>query len=114
MSESIANDRGFLGDPQGHERLAGAAGHECGGAILLAKRGEDVGERLGLMRERGLALLPDFFASKPGLNRREVLRFEFVEVVAGDGVERGAFFHHIGKAVAVRDECAPIHAIHWS
>ena len=103
--------RYFFGDPQGDEGLAGAAGHERGGAILFAERGEDVDERLGLMRERGLALRPGFLASEPCVNRREVLRFEFVEVVAGDRVERGAVLHHVGKAVAVCNERAPVNPI---
>ena len=44
-----------LGDPQGDERLAGAAGHERGGAVVLAERGEDAVAGFGLMGERGLA-----------------------------------------------------------
>ena len=49
-----------------------------------------------------------FFASEPCVNRREVLRFEFVEIVASDGVERGALADHAGERVAIRDQHACI------
>ena len=49
QAESLCH---FLGDPQGDEGLASAAGHERGGAVVLVECGEDVVERFALVRER--------------------------------------------------------------
>ena len=88
-----------------------AARHEGGGAVLLAERGEDAVAGFGLMGERGLAGAFDLRACEPGAEGGEVRRFEFVEVVAGDRVERGALFHQAGEAVAIRNQEALVHAI---
>src|SRR5439155_7387762 len=40
-----------LGNPQRDERLARAASHQRGGAVVLAQRGEKVVDGLGLMRK---------------------------------------------------------------
>ena len=95
-------------DPQRDERLACAASHERGGAVVLAQRGENVVESFVLVRERSLWRALDFRAFEPCANRREVLRFELIEIVAGDRIESGALLNHIGKAVAVRERAPAV------
>src|SRR5438132_644585 len=56
------------------------------------------------MRKWILSLPLDSRAFEPSANRRKVLRFEFVEIVASDRIEAGAFLNNVGKTVAVRDE----------
>src|SRR5437016_14608307 len=43
-------------------------------------------------------------AFEPRSNDGKVLRFEFVEIVAGDRIETGALLNHVCKAVAVREQ----------
>ena len=100
--------RHIFGDPQGHERLAGAAGHERGGAILLAECGENCVKRFALVRERNLAGALDFRAFQPRAHRGEVRGRELVKIIAGDGVEPCALADHAGERVAICDEHARI------
>src|SRR5436190_21899200 len=53
-------------------------------------------------------------AFEPRSNDGKVLRFEFVEIVAGDRIEIGALLNHVCKAVAVRKQHAPFNAIRES
>ena len=109
--EDLVARASSFGSPQGDECLAGAARHERGGAVVLAQRGENVAESFVLMRKRMLRRALDFRAFEPCADRREVLRGEFVEIVAGDRVETGALLHHVGEAVAVGDQHALVNAI---
>src|SRR6266576_4017905 len=63
------------------------------------------------MRERSLRLSCDTRAFEPRANDGKVLRFEFVEIVAGDRIETGALLNHVGKAVAVREQHSLFNAI---
>ena len=78
---------------------------------MLAECGEDAVAGFDLMRERGLAGACDLHACEPGAESGEVLRFEFVEVVAGNRIEGGALLHQAGEAVAIGDQDALVHAI---
>ena len=50
-------------------------------------------------------------AFEPRANDGKVLRFEFVEIVAGDRIETGALLNHVCKAVAVREQHPLFNAI---
>src|SRR6266496_5420039 len=66
------------------------------------------------MRERSLWLSCDTRAFEPRANDGKVLRFEFVEIVAGDRIETSALLNHVCKAVAVREQHALFNAIRES
>src|SRR5436190_11800531 len=66
------------------------------------------------MRERSLWLSCDARAFEARGNDGKVLRFEFVEIIAGDRIETGALPNHGCKAVAVRKQHAPFNAIRES
>ena len=56
------------------------------------------------MRKRSLWLSRDTRAFKPRANDDKVLRFKFVEIVAGDRVEAGTLLNYVSKAVAVCEQ----------
>jgi len=50
-------------------------------------------------------------AFEPRANDGKVLRFELIEIVAGDRIETGALLNHVCKAVAVGEQHPPFNAI---
>src|SRR5947207_5269691 len=56
------------------------------------------------MRERTFWLPFNSRAFEPRANDGKVLRFEFVEIVAGDRIETGALPNHVCEAVAVCEQ----------
>ena len=63
----------------------------------------------------GVFALPcDTRPFEPRANDGKVLRFEFVEIVAGDRVETGALLDNLCKAVAVREQHPLFNAIRQS